>query len=775
MDQDAPRILILEDEIELREALSSLLEDEGYRVEGASNATEALEKATMLEPEIMVLDVRLPGPDGLEVLKQLKTVHPELLSLVITGYASEADSIRAIRLGVGDYLRKPFATSDFLQSLEGLVRVMLRRRALKRQTEASRRLALWTLRHLAAGQELSPVQKGLSWRAAGEQAAQVALRMNFSRGVAQNIEAALLFTLLSEGDELSEHREVLAETLPAEVLHLTRSLQTEGAEELAGPEGIAQYAIHLTRGEQHPAPHVASDVSVAFGEHPDGPGSLPTVGSGTLLGLVRTFLASGDEAAAEETLAQLISERASTRAAAQGILLMATAQKKCKNKLKKSLSQLAKMLPGLGSHVEAELGLEAGLLAVESGFTQGKELLRKSGKKLEQLGMVSLLAKAELALWCLKEADESTRDQALEEIASPHRLDLLSTCAPWLLPALLRRLPDLDTALHRRVVQRLVRDNPSVVTRFLKSCQDSVPLQNLLEALADGGSSAQPLVSELTSPRYPGMVRQKAKNVLAALGGRQVYHLRFSSLGNFEVAAGEKVDSPGAWRTQKCRFLLACLVARRNHPLPKEVLAEQFWPDSSQRRSLKNLYQAVSDIRKVFRTELGIEGEVFERSGAQLALNPELECWHDLEEFERALESGKTHWQQGDKGRSREAWKEAVRLYRGPYLQECTLEWALTTQRHYQLQMEQVLENLSAACLELNFPLETVEFSQRLLEWDPCHQNAHNLIMEAYIQEGRPEEAVRQHDRLSRLLQMEFQSEPSIDLMRTLQKAKMMM
>jgi len=134
-------LLLLEDDQQLRTALESLLVDEGYEVATAADGREAVAQAANQAPDILLLDVKLPGPDGLEVLKQLKQQLPELQSLVMTGYASEEDSIRAIRLGVGDYLQKPFPMADFLQAVESLTRRALRLKALREKEEAARDVA----------------------------------------------------------------------------------------------------------------------------------------------------------------------------------------------------------------------------------------------------------------------------------------------------------------------------------------------------------------------------------------------------------------------------------------------------------------------------------------------------------------------------------------------------------------------------------------------------------------------------------------------------------
>ena len=111
------RILLLEDDEDLRESILEVLEESGYDVVAAGNGEEALEQFRGPAVELAIFDVKLPGVDGLEVLSEIKAQNPELLSIVITGYATEQDTIRALRLGVGDYLQKPFSLESLDRAL----------------------------------------------------------------------------------------------------------------------------------------------------------------------------------------------------------------------------------------------------------------------------------------------------------------------------------------------------------------------------------------------------------------------------------------------------------------------------------------------------------------------------------------------------------------------------------------------------------------------------------------------------------------------------------
>jgi CheY-like chemotaxis protein len=114
-------ILVVEDDEFMRTALLETLEDEGYQACGASSGPEALELAGQKPFDLVVTDVRMPGMDGLECLQKLKEIHPELSSIVITGYADREAPTRALQLEASDYLYKPFNIDQLVNRVAQLL------------------------------------------------------------------------------------------------------------------------------------------------------------------------------------------------------------------------------------------------------------------------------------------------------------------------------------------------------------------------------------------------------------------------------------------------------------------------------------------------------------------------------------------------------------------------------------------------------------------------------------------------------------------------------
>ncbi len=111
-------ILLVEDEPSVARGLEMVLSEEGYGVNLAATGTDALSKFGGSGYDLVVADLRLPDIDGLEVIRQIKQLRPDTRVIIITGYPSVSSAISAVRLGVEDYLRKPF-TDDELVSVVG--------------------------------------------------------------------------------------------------------------------------------------------------------------------------------------------------------------------------------------------------------------------------------------------------------------------------------------------------------------------------------------------------------------------------------------------------------------------------------------------------------------------------------------------------------------------------------------------------------------------------------------------------------------------------------
>ena len=102
------RILVVDDEPSIRDLLSKTLALAEYEVDLAPDGKTAIERMRIVPYDLLITDLRMPGVDGLTVIREGRRLKPDLPVIIITGYSSEASAIEAVNLGVSGYLTKPF-------------------------------------------------------------------------------------------------------------------------------------------------------------------------------------------------------------------------------------------------------------------------------------------------------------------------------------------------------------------------------------------------------------------------------------------------------------------------------------------------------------------------------------------------------------------------------------------------------------------------------------------------------------------------------------------
>ena len=115
------RILIVDDEAIVRDSLGDWFRQEGYAVDVADSARSALEKLTRETWDIFLLDIRMPGTDGLELQRKLMEVQPEATVIIMTAYASVETAVEAMKQGAYDYIIKPFDPDDLEHTIRNAV------------------------------------------------------------------------------------------------------------------------------------------------------------------------------------------------------------------------------------------------------------------------------------------------------------------------------------------------------------------------------------------------------------------------------------------------------------------------------------------------------------------------------------------------------------------------------------------------------------------------------------------------------------------------------
>ncbi|MBA2667446.1 MAG: response regulator transcription factor [Trueperaceae bacterium] len=120
------RIVVIEDDRDIAKLVHGALREDGHVVEVVHDGVDGLAAALDADTELVVIDLMLPGMDGLEICRRLRSVRPELLVLMLTAKTSEFDRVLGLEMGADDYLTKPFS----LRELQARVKALLRRKQL---------------------------------------------------------------------------------------------------------------------------------------------------------------------------------------------------------------------------------------------------------------------------------------------------------------------------------------------------------------------------------------------------------------------------------------------------------------------------------------------------------------------------------------------------------------------------------------------------------------------------------------------------------------------
>lgn len=137
-------ILVVDDELLIRDLLYEFFTDEGYRVILAEDGERALELLTGEEFDVSLVDLKMPGVDGMEVVRAIHSLDPDRPVIIMTGYPSFNSAIEALRHGVYDYVVKPFKVPELVhlveRAIEGYRQAKQNQELAQRLVEAERQL-----------------------------------------------------------------------------------------------------------------------------------------------------------------------------------------------------------------------------------------------------------------------------------------------------------------------------------------------------------------------------------------------------------------------------------------------------------------------------------------------------------------------------------------------------------------------------------------------------------------------------------------------------------
>lgn len=128
-------ILIIEDNKDMQFLLKTILQEEGYETIAASNGKLGVEKFKDHFPELVLLDMRLPRMNGMAVFKEILKINKKQLVIMITAFADVSDAVTAMKMGVYDYIKKPFNNDELILTIKKALKTI----ALRREVESLKR------------------------------------------------------------------------------------------------------------------------------------------------------------------------------------------------------------------------------------------------------------------------------------------------------------------------------------------------------------------------------------------------------------------------------------------------------------------------------------------------------------------------------------------------------------------------------------------------------------------------------------------------------------
>jgi len=153
--KDRKNILVIDDEPIVLDSCRRILKQEGFDVNGAFNGREGLKKIEEDKYDAVLVDWKLPEIDGMEVLRIIKKNHPEVIVVMITGYPSVESAVKAMKLGVSDYISKPFTPEELKETI---IKAIENTRTVKKE-EASETPIEVEVKRIIAGAEEEPEAK----------------------------------------------------------------------------------------------------------------------------------------------------------------------------------------------------------------------------------------------------------------------------------------------------------------------------------------------------------------------------------------------------------------------------------------------------------------------------------------------------------------------------------------------------------------------------------------------------------------------------------------
>lgn len=313
-------------------------------------------------------------------------------------------------------------------------------------------------------------------------------------------------------------------------------------------------------------------------------------------------------------------------------------------------------------------------------------------------------------------------------------------------------LGDLNQARSELDQAIQVSGNSLQKQQLISAARDAWPVfENKISSLA-GDPRINSLISQVAQfeRELPSIRRQIRRSTAAVPFG--LPRINIHTLGKIQIWLDGKLVSSSQWQTQAARDLFLLLLA---HPdgLTKEEIALVLWLEDSENQVKIQFKNTIYRLRKA----LGQNVILFEDD--RYRFNQSLDYEYDVELFKSRLDQAR---REGDRLRKMKVWKDALELYKGPFLPMLDQEWVLAIRENlWELYLSAALaygENL----LETGDSAAALGVGTKILEQDSCQEDAFRLVMRAYAAQGNQGEVARQYERCTEILRRELDVEPSL-------------
>ncbi|MBS2037948.1 response regulator [bacterium] len=791
-------LLLLDDDSLITQALEKALRLHGFQVFVAANGSQALEHARNTPFDLLICDVRMPGPDGLETLSQLRHLQQGLRSIIMTGYASEDAPLRAIQNQVDDYLLKPVSFERLLESVKRSAELCRIEKRSQQALEDMRRRYLRLISNLVqAFCEKDPAYYEHTRRVAGL-AVEMGREMGLEANRLEQLEVAALLhdigmafvdgSLLAADRELNEEERKSFQERPD---HLRRLLG--GLPEMRTVLPVLESLYERFDGQGYPGRLRAEQIPLESR-------ILAVAEAYDSLTHDRPHRAALNHAEACEVLSQMAGSQFDPALA--GLCCDLAAEQR-------SLGEAIGQAPG------AETASWQTFLKLGCLFRSQKDFTAASGAFAEAEKRLGSDSPPELtgvwAEWAVSEALAGRAEEAqrlLTRLAPQLETLAGAECFQVARAYLLLGRKALARQLIARSYTRARELGDQTTMRNYLTLQLSVPepeseewirvLELWLDLLGEDLEGHQLSLlqwQEVLQPLRTGaqmpQIQQKCQDALAKayksypqLDARKAavepnsqpvvqvasttsalevdgsVEVRVECLGGFRVWVDGREILSAEWVTRKSQEFFAYLVLQ-GKPVAAERLALALWPDLEE-SSKNNLHATASRARRALRSqqsELNLLRS--ERNFYRLDSNVLLQC--DALEIQELFKNCKPNTQNILAPEAIESGSRALNLYQGDLLDGFWWDWASELRRSLKESYAQCLMRLAEHYQKESHWAQAQSLYQRGLEQERTREEFNLGLLQCLAQQGAREAAVRCFRDYARNLKRELGLEPGAE------------